>query len=202
MREALSTARPTRLRLAGFVALASGGALLGIGAISTWGTVGFPEEIDPTRAVTAQVPGIDLWEGLLALAAAVAVLVGMLALRLVPSGAGRRLIAVAIIVVGFGAAALALTVALGAEGRLVQTEGLDAYARALSERLEIPYDQVRADIEELFRQDLAVETEAGVWVTVAGGVIAAVGGILSLAWVRRRERERPPEPEPPKPLLA
>ena len=192
MREALSTARPSRLRLAGFLTLAAGGAMLGIGAISTWGSVGFPEEIDPTRSVTAAVPGIDLWEGMLALAAALVVLIGMLALRISRSAATRRLIAVVITVVAFGAAALAVTVAVGAQDRFVQTEGLDAYARTLSEELDLPFEQVRRDIEEIFRQDLLVETAPGIWVTVAGGVLAGIGGILSLAWVRRREAAAQP----------
>lgn len=202
MREALSTARPSRLRLAGFLTLAAGGAMLGVGAIASWGTIAFPEEVDPTRAVTAPIPGIDLWEGVLVLAASVVALVGMVALRLVRHPALRRLVAVLITVVAFGAAALAATVALGASTRLVQTEGLDAYARSLSEDLDLPYDQVRRDIEEVFRQDLVVETEPGVWLAVAGGVLAGIGGILSILWVRERERELPPEPEPPRGIFT
>jgi hypothetical protein len=202
MQEALSTARPSRLRLAGFVTLVAGGAMLGVGAISTWGSIGFPEEVDPTRAVTAPIPGIDLWEGVLCLLAGAVVLIGMVTLRLVRRPATRRIVAVVITVVGFGAAALAATVALGAEARLVQTEGLDAYARSLSEALELPYDQVRRDIEDVFRQDLVVRTEPGVWVAVAGGVLAGAGGILSLIWIRERERALPAEPDPPRPLFA
>jgi len=135
---------------------------------------------------------IDLWEGMLALAAALVVLIGMLALRISRSAATRRLIAVVITVVAFGAAALAVTVAVGAQDRFVQTEGLDAYARTLSEELDLPFEQVRRDIEEIFRQDLLVETAPGIWVTVAGGVLAGIGGILSLAWVRRREAAAQP----------
>jgi len=187
MREALSTARPSRLRLAGFLALVLGGAMLGFGAVSTWGYVGFPEEIDPDRAFPGPIPGVDVWEGKLALAAAVVVLVGMLATRLTSRARTRRLIAVAITVVGFGAAALALTVVLDAEDRFVQTEGLDAYARVLSKQLDLPFDQVRSDIEDVFFEDLLVETSSGVWLVVAGGILAGVGGLLSLAWVRRRE---------------
>ena len=185
MREALSTARPSRLRLAGFLTLAAGGAMLGIGAIRTWGSVGLSAEIDPTRAIAGAIPGIDVWEGKLALAAAAVVLIGMLALRLTRNAATRRLIAVVITVVGFGAAALALTVALRAEDRFVQTEGLDAYARALSEDLDLPFDQVRSDIEDVFFEELLVETGSGLWLVVAGGTLAGIGGILSLAWVRR-----------------
>jgi hypothetical protein len=202
MREALSTARPSRLRFAGFVTLVAGGALLGVGAIRTWGSVGLSAEIDPTRAIAGAIPGIDVWEGKLALAAALVVLIGMLVLRLTHSSATRRLIAVAITVVGFGSAALALTVALDAEDRFVQTEGLDAYARVLSEELDLPFDQVRRDIEEVFFEDLLVETGTGVWLTVAGGALAGIGGVLSLMWVRQIERDRPAEPEPPKPLFA
>ena len=202
MRDVLSTARPSRLRLAGFLTLTAGGALIGIGAILTWGSVGLSADIDPTRAIAGAIPGIDVWEGKLALAAAAVVLIGMLALRLTRNAATRRLIAVVITVVGFGAAALALTVGLRAEDRFVQTEGLDAYARALSEDLDLPFDQVRSDIEDVFFEELLVETGSGLWLVVAGGTLAGIGGILSLAWARRLERDHAAEPEPPRPLFA
>jgi len=167
--------------------------MLGVGALMTWGTVAFPEEVDPTGSAATVIPGIDLWEGMLVLAASVLVLVGILALRMVRSGRARRVIAVAIIVVGLAAAVLAASVAIGAEDRLVQTEGLDAYARSLSEQLDRPYEQVRADIEELFREDLVVQTAPGVWIAAAGGIVVCAGGILSLAWVRELEREPLPD---------
>jgi len=170
--------------------------MLGIGALVTWGSVGFPEEVDPTQSATAIIPGIDLWEGMLVLVASVLVLVGILALRMVRSGRVRRAIAVSIIVVGLAATALAVSVAIGAEDRLVQTEGLDAYARALSEQLDVPFEQVRADIEEHFREDLVVETAPGVWIAAAGGIVVCAGGILSLAWAREVSRERELRPAP------
>src|SRR5581483_483762 len=56
----LSTARPTRLRLAGFLTITLGGLLVGVGATLTWATV---EPFDtPTK-------GVDLWEGRVALLA-------------------------------------------------------------------------------------------------------------------------------------
>jgi hypothetical protein len=167
--------------------------MIGIGALMTWGSVAFPEEVDPAGSATAAIPGVDLWEGMLVLAASVLVLVGILALRMVRSGRVRRVIAVAIIAVGLAATALAASVAIGAEDRLVQTEGLDTYARALSEQLDLPYEQVRADIEELFREDLVVSTAPGVWIAAAGGIVLCAGGILSLAWVRELEREPLPD---------
>jgi len=202
MREALSTARPSGLRLAGALALVIGGALLGLGAASTWGSVGLSEQIDPDRAITAVIPGIDLWEGVLALAAAVAVLLGLVALRLVRRTSTRRLIAVGVVVVGFAAAALAATVALRIQDRLVQTEGLDAYAHALSDSLDLPFDQVRSDIEDAFLRDLLVETGSGVWLAVVGGIFAGIGGILSLAWVRQQDLENLSEPQPPRPIAT
>ena len=196
MREAFSTARPSRLRLSSFLALVLGGAMLGIGALSTWGSVAFPAEVDPTGNATAVIPGVDLWEGMLVLAASALVLVGTLALRLVRGDQARRLIAVSIIVVGLVAAALAASVAIDAEDRLVQTEGLDAYARARSEQRDIPYEEARADIAELVREDLVVATAPGVWVAAGGGLVAGVGGILSLAWAREVSRERELRPAP------
>jgi hypothetical protein len=52
--------------------------------------VGLSAKIDPTRAIAGAIPGIDVWEGKLALAAAAVVLIGMLALRLTRSAATRR----------------------------------------------------------------------------------------------------------------
>lgn len=202
MNEALSTRRPSRLRLLGFLALATGSVLLGVGAVSTWGTIGFTPQVDPEGVLTAVVPGIDLWEGVLVLAAALVVLLGLVAMRVARRIATKRLVAVVVTVVAFGAAALAATAALRAEDRLGRTEGLDAVARVRADALGISFEQARKDVEEVFGDQLVTEVGPGVWLSVAGGILAGIGGVLSIAWVRELEREQPPEPQPPRPIFA
>ena len=60
-------------------------------------------------------------------------------------------------------------------------------AEAFAEQLELPVEQVRADLEEVSRDLLEVELAPGIWLTMAGGILAGAGGILGLAWVRRTE---------------
>ncbi|HZD80432.1 MAG TPA: hypothetical protein VE646_10400 [Actinomycetota bacterium] len=83
--ELLSTARPTRLRLAGFLALEWWGRLVARGSLRTWATV------RPFRTGTA---GIDLWEGELTLALGLSVLVGVIVMRMLaapgPDATGAR----------------------------------------------------------------------------------------------------------------
>lgn len=194
MSEILSTARPTALRLAGFVALAGGGLLLGLGALLDWVVLSFPAEIDPSGITAAPVRGVDVWEGKVVLGAAIVILVGTIATRLVASTASRRPIAIAIAVVGLSAAGIAIVATVSADVRFVATDGLDAYAEALADDLDLPVEQVRQDLEEEFRDTLEVDRGIGLWLTSAGGIFAAVGGVITLRWLRRGS-EASPDPD-------
>lgn len=160
--EALSTARPTPLRLWGFLLTATGGALAGIGAVLDWAVVGFPS--DAQRALDVPVKGIDVWEGKVVLAAALLALVGTVAMRLTTGRRAPRSLAVAVVVLGTLAAALALSVALRPEARLGGGEQLD-------ERVELGL---------------------GVWLSAAGGILVAGGGSLGLSWARGRAEDPGP----------
>jgi hypothetical protein len=186
MREILSTARPTALRFAGFVALAGGGLLLGIGAQLEWVVLSFPAEIDPTGISAVPVNGTDVWEGRVVLGAAVVILVGMIATRLVAGTASPRPMAVSVAVIGLVAAGIAIAATVSADVRFVATDGLDAYAEAIADDLGLPVEQVREELEEQFRDTLEVDRGIGLWLTSAGGVVSAVGGFLTLRWLRRR----------------
>ena len=37
------------------------------------------------------------------------------------------------------------------------------------------------------REGIAVKAQAGLWMTVAGGVLATAGGFVDLAWVRQKK---------------
>jgi len=182
-REILSTARPTKLRFAGFLTLALGGMLLGLGALLSWATVGFTR--DAQGALDLPTKGIDVWEGGLALAAGVATLVGMVAMRLLRERRTRQVVAAAIIVLGLAATALAASDALRADARFGGTGGLDAIAHNLSSHLDQPYAEVRAELERQYGADLRVDLKPGIFLVIAGGLVAAAGGVLSILWANR-----------------
>ncbi len=180
--EILSTARPTRLRLAGFLTITLGGLLVGVGATLTWATV---EPFDtPTK-------GVDLWEGRVALLAGAAVLVSMVVMRLLLTVAGRRAVAALILALGLLAAVLAGLDAATASSRFTDAGQRDRIARALADELGEPYARVRARLEAVSRQ-FRVRLGSGILLVLAGGALAAVGGGLSIVWAGRwRPASRP-----------
>jgi hypothetical protein len=183
-REILSTARPTKLRLAGFLCLAIGAVAAGYGATADWVTIGFPADIE--RVVDVKVRGTDVWEGKVVLLGAVAALMAMLAMRLSRSEAVGRSLAVALTIVGLVGIVLPVMDSVRAEDRFGGGEGVDLLAERLAERLELPEDVVREQLREEFQRALRVEVEPGIWISAAGGILLVIGGALSFVWVRRR----------------
>ena len=190
--EIVSTARPSGLRLAGFLAVAIGAVLLGLGVTRDWAAVGLVQ--DTRHANDVSIVGTDLWEGKAVLFAAVAALVLVLVMRIASSGMTRRAIAVATIVLGVVGTALAVWVATTAENRFAETEGVDRIAAEIARQTGDSEDVVREALLETLRGDLRVEVASGVWLTAAGGVVLAVGGVLGLAWLRERDRAASPSP--------
>lgn len=187
-REILSTARPTKLRLAGFLCLAVGAVAAGYGATADWVTIGFPADIE--RVVDVTVRGTDVWEGKVVFLGAVAALMAMLAMRLSRSQAVGRSLAVALMLVGLVGIALPVLDAVRAEDRFGGGEGVDLLAEQLAAQLELPEDVVREQLREEFQRALRVEVERGIWVSAGGGILLVIGGALSFEWVRRRSGER------------
>jgi hypothetical protein len=180
--EILSTVRPSGLRLAGFACLAAGAVVAGVGSTVIWMTVGFPG--DTAGAADVPVHGTDVWEGKVVLFAVVAALLAMIAMRLAGSRSTRRWIALLLIALGVVCTVLPLLDALRAEERFGGGAGLVRVAASLAARLQLPEDQVRAQLEQQFARNLRVDVEPGVWVTAAGGVLLVAGGVLSLRWSR------------------
>ena len=172
-REIVSTARPSMLRLAGFLALTLGGLLVSLGSLMDWATVS-PFDT-PTR-------GVDLWEGTITLAIGFAVLFGMILMRLLRPARARQGVAVVILALGLTASALAGAAAIRANERFTSPSQRDRIARALATELELPYEEVRARIEVTFRQRFQVSLDPGIFLVIAGGVMVALGGGLSVAW--------------------
>jgi len=180
--EIRSTARPTPLRLWGFLATAAGTLVAGIGATLDWAVIGFPG--DERGTLDVAVKGTDVWEGKVALAAAVLALVLTLVLRLPSSADARRALALAVVTLGALSMALAISVAVRPTPRFAGTQGLDQIATDVSDQLGIPVAEVEAQLHERYGDQLSVDRGTGLWVTIAGGLFVVVGGSLSLAWAR------------------
>jgi len=178
-----STVRPTGLRLAGTACVALGAIAAGVGATREWATIGFKADVQ--HAADVSVHGIDVWEGKFVLFAAVATLLVMLAMRISGSRGTRRGLAIALIVLGALCVALPGADAVRAKDRFGGVEGVDRLAKTLSVQVGLPEDVVRERLRDLLAEDLRVEISAGLWITVAGGVLLVAGGILGLVWVRR-----------------
>jgi hypothetical protein len=172
--ELASSARPTRLRLAGFIALTVGALLISLGSLMDWATV---------RPFDTPTRGVDLWEGDVTLAIGLVILVVMLAMRVV--GAARRAAVALLLVLGIAAAILAASVVARAHDRFTSPDQRDRIARELSAQLGLPYARVRSRLEAAFDARFHVSLEMGIFAVMAGGAMAAVGGGLSLAWVNR-----------------
>jgi hypothetical protein len=154
-----------------------------VGATREWATIGFTADVE--HAADVSVHGIDVWEGKVVVFAAVATLLVMLAMRISGTRGTRRGLAIALIVLGALCVALPIADAARAEERFGGVEGVDRLAKTLSVQLGLPEEVVREHLSDLLAQDLRVEIAAGLWITVAGGVLLVAGGVLGLAWVRR-----------------
>jgi hypothetical protein len=194
-REILSTARPTRLRLAGFLCTAAGAVLAGIGATREWAAIGFPDDLE--HAVDVSVRGTDVWEGKVVLLGAAAALALLLAMRLSRSDRSRRTLAASLIVVGTVCAILPVLDAARAADRFGGTAGADRMVEVLAAELELPEDVVREQLAEQFDRALRVDVGPGVWLCLAGGLLLVAGGALGLAWARRRRAASGAGPEEP-----
>lgn len=175
--ELFSTAHPTPLRLAGFVALVLGGALMALGSLLDWAIV--QPFSTPTR-------GIDVWEGKVTMVLGIAVLTGIVLIRVLVTPRARTWGAAAIVAVGVVALVLAGLDAARAQDRFTDPAQRDRIAHALVEQTGtgLSYAQVRAAIERQFDRRFSVELRAGIWLVVAGGLLTVVGGGLSVAWAR------------------
>ena len=193
--EIVSTARPTGLRLLGFLAVVVGAVLVGIGATMTWATVGFPN--DNAHALDVPAKGIDVWEGIVALAVAAIALVALVAIRVVASARARAVLAWAIGAGGLLVAVLAGYDLATARDRFGGKPGLTQIARRIAIQQGQPVDRIRALLEANFGHALRVDAGAGLWMTLAGGVVLIVAGALSLAWARARTTGVAVEPDEP-----
>jgi hypothetical protein len=177
----LAVVKPSPLRLWGFLLTVVGGALIGFGAVSTWAAVslgGSTVGAIPTR-------GIDVWQGKLTLLLGAAIVIGIMALRFVlPEH--RRIVAIAILVFA-GLALLTGLWCVVAIDSAIRAIGVTHLVNVLVDAGGMTVSQAQALVAQgLTRFGIDVKPQIGLWLVVAGGALAVAGGILDLAWVRRK----------------
>jgi hypothetical protein len=143
-----------------------GGVLLAVGSFLSWAEV-------TGGGVSVTAKGIDGSDGYLTLAAgAVAILVGLAGLRM-----GRRLFGVLALVAGLLGGGFGLYDALTAEDSV-----LDAAAEEIAPQFGVSVDEVRTILDEAIDSgQLDISISIGLIIVIAGGAIAAIGGVLMLA---------------------
>lgn len=167
----LAVVKPSPLRLWGFLLTVVGGALIAFGSIGNWAAISLGNSVE--NAVPTK--GIDVWQGMVTLILGVLIVIGILALRFVRPER-RNVIAVAIVVAGSLALALGLWTLLALES-VVRDTGVDELAKVYG-RQEV--------LKTMNEQGVAVKAQIGLWMSVAGAILATAGGFVDLAWVRHK----------------
>jgi hypothetical protein len=161
-----------RLRAVGFLVTVGGALTAGIGAMLTWVSVSLPGTIPEVYL------GVDLVEGTIALALAVVALVAVLASRIAATGSARRRAAAAVVVAGIALVAIAGGEALTAGGRFRDDVVRDVTSAVDGAAAPVDTAALEAAID--------VRLGIGVWLTLAGGLATAAGGLVTRAWASRR----------------
>lgn len=171
----INASKPTPLRLWGFLLTVGGGVLVAFGSLQVWVTATVNGQANP---ISPTWPGIDLPEGLVAIGCGVVLILGILVLRGVKRKT-KRVVATVLIVAGVIAFAVAGVVAVTATSRFADVH---TAAEQAAKSFHIPLAQALAKMGG----QLTVSVGLGVLMTVVGGIVGAIGGVLSLALVVRR----------------
>lgn len=167
------------LRVVSFSLTAAGALIAGVGATTTWTTIGFRGDVQ--GRLDSDIVGTDMIEGVVVLALSAATLVALLVGRRAEEPV-RRVAAIAIVVFGIAIVLLPTWVALRAEDRAI-----DEAARVVADTTGMSVEEAANLIQA--NPDLAIEVSSGgVFIPIAGGVLVALGGALSVLSVRRSER--------------
>ena len=183
MSTTLDVSRPTPLRLLGFLFTAAGGLLIALGSLLTWATVGIVS--DTEGVLDTAIPGIDRAEGVATLAMGVAILIGLVALRVVASQAARRAVALLITVCAAGALLVGLLDLSDTRSRF-DDAGAERIIETVSQERSVPIEEARRGFEEIDSSVIEITRGSGLWTLVAGGALGLIGGLLDLVWVRRQ----------------
>ncbi|HET7235290.1 MAG TPA: Trp biosynthesis-associated membrane protein [Actinomycetota bacterium] len=158
------TATTARAPLGAILAIV-GGALLAVGSFLTWAEVS-----GGGTSVTAK--GVDGSDGYITLVAGIVALgAGLLLMRQV-----KRLLAVLVVLAGLIGGAVGLYDALTAEDSV-----LDTAAEEIAPTLGASVDEVRALLDQAIDAgEISISISIGLYIVIGGGVLALVGGLLSM----------------------
>jgi hypothetical protein len=185
----------SRLRVAGFLTTVGGAAVLGVGCVLLWVSVHLAG--DDSGVLDQTYLGIDLWQGKVAIGCAVILLIGVLILRIRRSAGGGKTLAGLMIAAGLIAFAVSAEAAFTQPADL-ETDSVDAMVGSAAAALGLPANQARSQVEALVDLGVSSSAEFGVFVTMAGAILASIGAVLGLAWTSARP-EDPAHAEAPGP---
>jgi Tryptophan-associated transmembrane protein (Trp_oprn_chp) len=183
----LDASRPSNLRLVAFVLVVVGALAIGIGSVLTWVSAGFTQ---PQLAeLTSVTKGLDTAEGKVALGCAAVALILVITSRLV-SDTARAVLAGVMVIVGALATVVGSMFISSASTTYSPIDSESIIAKLAAQLGHSP-DEVRAALATVSDQ-LGPYTNvgAGPWIVVAGGVMVAVGGVLTVRWAARLSADR------------
>jgi hypothetical protein len=183
----------TRGAMLGDALLVAGGVLIGIGVLLPWG-----------RAVVGpfhqDVAGIKGWEGQVTGILAIGMVVRGIAAWNSNKRGERSRLAGAAVVTGLIAAGIAVYDLLTARNQVLDHlvgDGASTIARQVGVPVDVVIQRIKAMVESGF---IRLDFEIGIYLVVAGGVVAVVGSVLAL--VRQPRAESRPAPSPASPWPA
>jgi hypothetical protein len=159
--------------------------LLGFACTRPWVIVGL--EGDEGGVLDQRYPGLDLWQGKVALACAVVLLVGVLLIRSRRSARSARTVAIVMVVAGVVAVGVTAFVAVGGPSML-KDQAVDGMVDAAAAATGISHAAAVSQVDALVDVGVDSSAETGVFVAIGGAVIATIGAVLGLAWVNERSR--------------
>jgi hypothetical protein len=169
---------------AGFALTIAGAVLAAVATTTTWIVTGLRRDL--RGILDLEFRGLDLVEGIVVLVVAAVALIGLVLLRRL-RGSARVGMAVGVFACGLVLVALPVWVAVKAEDRAV-----DEIARVVAESsgstIEEATRRVRTD------PDLAVRSEATVWLPIVSGVLVVLGAGATLTSSVRTAHEADGDP--------
>ena len=146
-----------------------------------WATVHVP---GVTGTPIPPFKGVDVWEGKVELLTGITILVLVIVSRLLAGRTAGRATAAIIFVLSVGAGALAASDLARADTRFRADDGLERIARSVSVQLGLPFQDVLAQLKRIAPK-LEIAAASGTYVTIAGGLLASIGGVLGFVWASR-----------------
>ena len=178
----MDASRPSNLRLTAFALTAVGALIIGVGSILTWVTVGFSQP--ELAALTSATKGTDITDGKVTLGCAVVALILVLVSRVV-SDTVRAVLAGIVVVAGGLAVAVALSFISSAATKYTPIDS-EAIVANLAARSGQSADAVRATLAaQADKLGAFTDVNTGPWVTLIGGLLVMVGGVLTVRWAAR-----------------